>query len=138
MYLNILIIILAWIGISIALFIITFLFYLAVINLRDAHQAGMMKQVHFSVYWAGYSILIVGLIFDTMLNWVFLTITFLELPREFLATNRVVRHKYNSRGWRHSQAKWWCKNWLAPFDSGHCDRITMHKNYFRKPRKPRS
>jgi hypothetical protein len=137
MLLIILLILFTWAGISLFLFILTFIFYLAVIKLRDAHQSGMMKQVHFTVYWMGYSILIVGLIIDTLLNWVFLTVTFLEFPREFLATNRVVRHKYNSPGWRYTQAKWWCNNWLAPFDSGHCERINLHKSYFRKPRKPK-
>lgn len=115
-----LLIALLWVLVSAILFISTFIFYLAIINLRNAHRSGLMKNVHFSVYWTGYSILFVGLLLDTLLNWIFLTVTYFELPRECLATDRVVRHKTHGKGWRYNQSIWWCSNWLKPFDYGHC------------------
>jgi hypothetical protein len=104
------------------LFLATFIFYLAIIKLQEAHDSGLLKSLHLTVRWSAYSILLVGLILDTLLNWIFLTVTFLELPKELLCTTRVVRHKYHSQGWRQSQSFWWCRNWLSPFDSLHCDK----------------
>ena len=89
--------------------------------LRKAQVSGFLTHVHISVRWTCYAIVFVGLVLDTLLNWFFLSVTYLELPHEFLATRRVVRHKYHSRGWRHLQSLWWCKNWLAPFDARHCE-----------------
>jgi len=104
------------------LFVSTFIFYLAILKLRDVLASGLLEQLHVSVRLTAYFILSVGLLLDTMLNWIFLSVTFLELPREFLSTKRVIRHKYTGPGWRQSQAYWWCMNWLAPFDSRHCEK----------------
>ena len=123
MTINILLaVLMIWAGISVVLFVSTLIFFLAVIKFRDAQDSGLLKDVHFSVLWVGYSTLAVGLILDTLLNWIFLTVTYLELPREFLATARLVRHKNKSNGWRKSQSLWWCKNWLTPFDILHCGK----------------
>lgn len=106
--------------ISTILFIATFIFFLAVIKLRDTLDSGHLQQLHYSVRWTAYGILYIGLVLDTLLNWFFLSVTFLEIPREFLATQRVMRHKSNKEGWRRRQSIWWCKNWLSPFDKEHC------------------
>ena len=114
-----------WAGISAALFIATFIFFLAIIKLQEANDSGLLDSVHLTVRWLAYTILLAGLILDTLLNWVFLTVTFLEFPKELLCTSRVVRHKYRSQGWRHAQSLWWCRNWLSPFDNGHCVKQTL-------------
>lgn len=121
MVLTALLVLLSWGILSAFLFILTFIFYLAVTKLHEALKSGSLQQVHQSVRWTGYVILFIGLLLDTMLNWMFLSVTFLELPHECLATDRVKRHKYKTDGWRHAQAIWWCRNWLAPFDNTHCD-----------------
>jgi hypothetical protein len=112
---------LSWACISAVLFVLTFIFYLAIIKLQETNDSGLLDRVHLTVRWLAYSILLVGLILDTLLNWIFLTVTFMEFPRELLATTRIVRHKYHGKGWRHLQSIWWCKNWLSPFDLDHCD-----------------
>lgn len=116
-----LLIILLWAAASFSLFLFTFIFYLAVITLHTAEQSGQLKNTHVLVHKTAYFILFVGLILDTLLNWVFLSVTFMEFPRELLSTARVKRHKLAARGWRYKQANWWCKNWLTPFDFRHCD-----------------
>ena len=96
-------------------------------------------RLHWSVRWVCYVILFIGLIADTLLNWIALSISFYELPfasitlngwfkrpsivfrLEFLSTARVVRHKHHSNGFRQIQANWWCVNFLCPFDQYHCD-----------------
>jgi hypothetical protein len=115
-----LIYILDWIGISAFLFVMTFVFFVAIMKMREIQDA--IFKLHWLVRWVCYLILFIGLIFDTLLNWVFLTISFVELPHEFLSTSRVIRHKYNSAGWRNAQSMWWCKNWLTPFDERHCEK----------------
>jgi len=122
MTINLLLVATMWLGISLVLFINTFIFYLAVMKLRDAQKSGLLESVHISVLSLGYTILFIGLVFDTLLNWILLTITFWELPKEFLCTTRIVRHKFRGEGWRQTQSFWWCKNWLTPFDVLHCER----------------
>ena len=122
MILTPLLVVLTWACISVALFVLTFIFYLAIIKLQEANDSGLLDCVHLTVRLIAYSILLVGLILDTLLNWIFLTVTYMELPRELLCTARVVRHKYHSEGWRHAQSLWWCRNWLSPFDLQHCDK----------------
>jgi len=121
MILTSLLVALIWACISAVLFILTFIFYLAIIKLQETNDSGLLDCVHFTVRWIAYAILLFGLILDTLLNWIFLTVTYLEFPRELLSTARIVRHKYHDNGWRHCQSIWWCKNWLSPFDLHHCD-----------------
>ena len=110
---------LIWTAISLTLFISTFIFYLAVLKLRDSKDK--IWRAHWLVRWISFAILFVGLVLDTLLNWVVMTVLFYEFPQEFLTTTRVVRHKHNSEGFRKIQSDWWCAHWLVPFDSAHCD-----------------
>lgn len=113
-------IILTWLGIAVFLFVITFIFFVAIMKMREVQDD--IFKLHWSVRWVCYLCLAIGLILDTLLNWVVLTVTFVELPHEFLSTARVIRHKYYSTHWRQDQANWWCKHWLTPFDKSHCDK----------------
>lgn len=113
-------IIINWILISIGLFISTFVCYVAIMKMREIRHE--IYALHWSVRWVCFFILFVGLILDTLLNWVLLTVAFLEPPQEFLSTARVIRHKYESTGWRQKQAMWWCKQFLTPFDLKHCEK----------------
>jgi hypothetical protein len=113
-------VILIWLAIAATLFVSTFTLYIAVMKMREVQDH--IFQLHWSVRWVCYLILLVGLIFDVLLNWIVLTVAFYEFPREFLSTARVVRHKHHSGGFRKIQAEWWCKHWLTPFDKSHCDK----------------
>lgn len=105
---------------SSALFASTFIFYLAVMKLRDARNNGILDTLNWSVIWLAYAILYVGLVLDMLLDWIVLTVMFAELPREILSTSRVKRHKNFGEGWRKSLATWLCNNFLSPFDPNHC------------------
>lgn len=111
---------LIWLGVAIALFVATFVFFVAIMKMREIQDE--INQLHGSVRWVCYFILFVGLILDVLLNWVVLTVAFMEPPQEFLSTARVIRHKYYSTHWRQDQAYWWCKNFLTPFDIRHCEK----------------
>ena len=111
---------LVWLAISVTLFVSTFVFYVAIMKMREMQDK--IYTLHGSVRWVCFLILFIGLVLDTALNWIVLSISFYELPREFLSTARVVRHKYHSGGFRQIQANWWCAQFLTPFDKSHCDK----------------
>ena len=107
-------------GIAVHIFMITFVCYVAIMSANERKDA--ILAGHWSLRWTFLLVILpLGLVFDILLNWVVLTIAFLEIPQEFLATARIVRHKYHSTHWRQDQAHWWCKNWLTVFDPAHCD-----------------
>jgi hypothetical protein len=114
------ILLLSWFGFGLSLLITTFVCFAAIMKMRDIQDD--LLRLHWSVRWCCFFILFCGLILDTMLNWVVLTILFYEIPHEFLSTTRIVRHKYESNGLRQTQAMWWCENFLTPFDGNHCKR----------------
>lgn len=111
---------LVWLSISITLFVSTFVFYVAIMKMREVQDE--IYRLHGSVRWVCYLILFIGLVLDVLLNWIVLTVTFMEFPREFLSTARVIRHKYYSTHWRQDKALWFCKHWLTPFDKSHCEK----------------
>lgn len=111
---------LIWLVASVTLFVSTFVFFVAIMKMREIKDHIFL--LHGSVRWICYLILFIGLILDTLLNWIVLTVAFAELPREFLSTSRVIRHKYHSTHWRQDQALWWCRNFLSPFDEKHCEK----------------
>jgi len=120
MNIETLILIAVWASTVVFLFISTFVCFVAIMKMREVKDE--IFRLHWSVRWVCFFILAVGLVLDTLLNWVLLTVSFLEFPREFLSTSRVVRHKHNSTHWRKDQALWFCKHFLQPFDERHCEK----------------
>jgi len=108
-----------WAVVSVLLFVSTFVCYVAIMKMREIKSE--IYALHWTVRWVCFGILFVGLILDTLLNWGLLSVAFLEIPHEVLSTTRVVRHKRANNGWRTTQANWWCKNFLTPFDKSHCE-----------------
>jgi len=109
---------LIWIWVSAVLLLTTFVLYVAIMKMNEVRDTLFSGSV--IVRWTCFALLALGLASDTLLNWWFLTITYCELPREFLSTARIRRHKFKSSGFRQVQSLWWCDNWLTPFDIGHC------------------
>lgn len=87
-------------------------FYLAVMNLKRAKDAGMLTR---TTAVLGYPVLLVGWILDAFVNVFVLTVLMLELPRELLVTTRLKRHNRYGRGWRKSFARWF-EPLLDPYD----------------------
>lgn len=95
---------------------VTWLFYLAVMNLDRRKDELTWKQKIFT-----YPILWVGLLLDVSFNLIEGTVMFMELPRETLFTPRCARHIHDP-GWRGSVVRFWCHNFLNPYDKSgnHC------------------
>lgn len=93
-------------------------FYLAVMNLKRARDAGYLVGF---VYYLAQPVVLVGILTDIFVNLFVCSLIFLERPRESLVTSRLKRH-INSEGWRSSVAAWICVNLLNKFDpsGNHC------------------
>jgi hypothetical protein len=64
---------------------------------------------------------IVAVLLDVVFNVVVATFIFMDLPQEYMFTQRLNRYKYGESDWRMSVAVWICKNLLDVFQSGgHC------------------
>jgi len=104
----------------------TWLFYLAVMHLKEERDRlkKLGKDFTTSQKIFGYPILGIGLIIDVFLNFTVGSISFIEPPRidkkEWLFTARVSRWN-DTDGWRGDLARWYCSNFLDPFEKGgHC------------------
>ena len=94
--------------------------YLAVMSLARAREAGRLSLAAMIL---GYPLFLFGAFCNILINWVVLTVLFLELPKETMFTSRVTRHCLYSTGWRRRLACFICHDLLDAFDpSGkHCD-----------------
>jgi hypothetical protein len=64
---------------------------------------------------------IVAVLLDVVFNVFVATFIFMDLPQEYMFTQRLNRYKYGESDWRTVVAVWLCKNLLDPFQSGgHC------------------
>lgn len=88
------------------------LFYLAVMNLKRARDAGALTSV---AYAFGLPLMWIGLVLDVVANVLIMTLLMLELPREWTVTARLSRHARGG-GWRQAIALWMALHLLDTFD----------------------
>lgn len=103
-----------------ALFLYVFwLLYLAIMSLYRAYKNGTLSLVSKVL---GYPILAIGLVFDVLANITIFSLVFLELPKEWLVTDRLKKH-IKTASWRGKLAGFICHHLLSPFDptGDHCD-----------------
>jgi hypothetical protein len=97
-----------------ALFLMTWVFYLALMNLKTVRHS-----LHPIAKANAYVLLFIGYVLDVILNITLGTALYLDLPREWLFTARLQRLKAKG-GWRGDMARWMCDHLLNQFDVGHC------------------
>ena len=78
-------------------------YYLAVMNLKRARDAGELKDI---ALYAGAVVLAIGYALDAYVNVFFMTVLLLELPQETTVTARLKRHIRSGAGWRFHVARW--------------------------------
>ena len=102
-----------------AVMYLTWVLFVAIICLRMVRDAGRLTKLMMPF---GYITLTIGLLLDAALN-LLMSIPLLELPqyqlKEILLTARLKRLIIGG-GWRATQAKFWCRNFLTPIDPSHC------------------
>ena len=98
---------------------LTWVLFVAIMCLRVVRDAGRLTKPMMPF---GYITLAIGLPMDAFLNFL-MSFPFLELPqyqlKEILLTSRLKR-LIKGGGWRATQAKFWCRNFLEPIDPSHC------------------
>ena len=91
------------------------IFYLAVMNLKRARDAGLLNKTALTL---GYPVLIVGYLLDAFVNVFVMSLLFVEILEELTVTSRLKRHIKTSDGWRLRLASWFIPI-LNPFDANH-------------------
>lgn len=92
--------------------------YLLVMGL---YRAWLLKKLSPVTMLLGLPFLVLGGLLDVVVN-LMVSVVLLELPKEFLLTQRLTRH-LKGEGWRKELARWVCEHLLDPFDprdGGHC------------------
>jgi hypothetical protein len=102
----------SWAVFSSILLYTVWLFFTAVMRLREVKDAGNLsfrsRPVNATL---GYFTLLVGALLDVLANFVFFTVIGLEMPKEWLSTARMCRW-YSDKGdslmsrWRAGIARW--------------------------------
>ena len=67
--------------------------------------------------WTYFALFIV---LDVLWNWIYATVIFLQVPKQFTLSERLRTILRYDTGWRADIAYWMCKNFIEPHDSGHC------------------
>lgn len=93
--------------------------YLIYVTLRVAKDNGKLEAMPIYAKVVAYSYLVLAVILDFIFNLIIGSLIFLELPREFMFTDRCSRHMHEM-GRRGRIARWFCNSWLNPFDENHC------------------
>jgi hypothetical protein len=99
--------ILSWAWFSIKLVFGTWIYFLAIMRLREMRDAGKMDySVSPVLFICGRIALVIGLVMDVLVNYIVATVVLMELPRlkEPLTTARLCR-------WYHStDTSWYTRN----------------------------
>jgi hypothetical protein len=104
-------------GLALAVFYLTWVFYAAVMNLKRVRDAGKLTGVNRAL---GMLTLAIGLLFDLAVNWLIATVLFAELPRvgEWLLSARITRLIAEDCGWRRRLALFMRTQLLDHLDPG--------------------
>lgn len=93
--------------------------YVLVVGL---YRSYLSKKLTRTTIFLSIPFVATGFIIDVISNFTIATLIFLEWPKEFLVTDRLVRHIKSKKGWRCSLAQWICQHLLDPVDpsGSHC------------------
>jgi len=112
---------LKWTVITLIAMHVVWVYYLALMNLKRARDKGTLTK---PAKLMGLPVLLVGGIADWFFNMTFGTIGYLEKPTHWkeLFSERCERHMHEDN-WRGKQSRFWCRNFLDPYDpdGSHCN-----------------
>jgi hypothetical protein len=93
--------------------------YIGVMGIYRAHLDGRLSGVTKVLC---YPFVFVGIVMDVVANLLIAPIVFLDLPREWLVTDRLIRYIKTDNDWRRQVAEAVCANLLDVFDptGRHC------------------
>jgi len=91
---------------------VLWMYYLAVMSLYRAKKAGTLTKVG---YVLGLPILVSGVLLNVVINVTFCSALFMELPKEFLVSQRLQRLSKKDN-WRKKIVEFVAKHFLDTFD----------------------
>lgn len=93
--------------------------YVFVMGIYRAYLSKRLGPVNFVL---GFPLVLVGAITDIVANLVIAPIVFLDIPREWLVTTRLLRYRRGEDGWRKTISTYICDHMLDVFDptGNHC------------------
>lgn len=94
--------------------------YVLVMGIYRAHLSGRLTGPNRVL---GLPVVLLGYAMDTITNLTLACLVFLDVPREWLVTTRLIRYRDAAPdGWRGKLAAWICDRLLDPFDptGDHC------------------
>lgn len=112
---------------ELALFIVLTLTYLwgfwgLYVLVMGLYRAYLNQRLNLLTTILGMPFIVVGVIVDVLANFVICSVVFVELPQEWLVTQRLKRYIFLDAGWRHRVALFICEKMLDVFDptGKHC------------------
>jgi hypothetical protein len=99
---------------SYILLLVTWLFFVAIMHLRIVKDS-----LHPFAKVNAYILLGIGYPLDAACN-LLVSIFLLDMPQEWLLTDKLKRLKRKGKWWQKVIAWWICEHLLNPFDKGHC------------------
>lgn len=99
-----------------------YLFWMFYVLIMGLYRAYLSKRLVGLNKYLAAPCLLIGLILDVVANIFFATFIFMELPKEWLVTSRLMRYQTYDHGYRKKLAQYICDNVLDPFDptGNHC------------------
>lgn len=107
---------------AIAGILLLWFFYIGVMDLKFARDAGMLTT---AAKIMGYPFLFVGLAVDLIVNLTIAPVIFLDWPRETTVTGHIQRLVNGSAGWRRTLALWFAVNLLNSVSGKGSPHITI-------------
>lgn len=106
-------------GLVLAVMWVFWALYVLIMGVYRAQLSGRLGTVALIL---GLPVVIVGILLDILVNIFIATFLFLDLPRELMMTNRMIRYRKTDCGWRSKLSAWICDNLLDIFDpsGNHC------------------
>lgn len=113
-----------WCAISLGLIFITWIFFLAIMRLREMRDAGKLAwKVSPILCVSAYLALAIGLVLDALVNWIICTVVLFEFPKEVLTTTRLNRwyHSTDTSWYTRNVRMWWVRFGQIMLDAADTD-----------------
>ena len=105
-----------------ALLAYLWLFWLAYVLVMGLYRAYLARRLTPLTYVLAAPVVVLGFVMDAAANLSIATLVFVEFPREWLVTDRLIRINRGPDGWRRRLATSICERLLDVFDptGDHC------------------
>jgi hypothetical protein len=106
----------------IAIVVYLWLFWGMYVLVMGIYRAHLQERLTKTTLVLSIPFILIGYVMDVLANIFIGSVVFVELPREWLVTTRLKRHRDKSKGWRAHLSTFICEHILDVFDpkGSHC------------------